>query len=111
MLTRQGMPEIVGSTMALNIIIFGKIFYLFNLRNNYPVISKYFFQNKMAFYIVAILIVLQMGIVYLPFMQDIFHTTNINFAYGWGIPIIMGIIVLIVTEIGKFIRVRVLRKG
>jgi magnesium-transporting ATPase (P-type) len=111
MLTRQGLPEVVGSTMALNIIIFGKIFYLFNLRNNYPVISKYFFQNKMAFYIIGILILLQMGIIYLPFMQDIFHTTNINFWYGWGIPIIAGFIVLIVTEIGKFIRVRVLRKA
>ncbi|WP_442886152.1 HAD-IC family P-type ATPase [Companilactobacillus sp. HBUAS56257] len=111
MLTSQGMPEVLGSTMALNIIIFGKIFYLFNLRNNYPVISKYFFQNKMAFYIVGILILLQMGIIYLPFMQDIFHTTNINFAYGWGIPIIAGIIVLIVTEIGKYIRIHLLRQN
>jgi magnesium-transporting ATPase (P-type) len=65
----------------------------------------------MAFYIVGILILLQMGIIYLPFMQDIFHTTNINFAYGWGIPIIAGIIVLIVTEIGKYIRIHLLRQN
>ncbi|VDG22796.1 cation-transporting P-type ATPase [Lactiplantibacillus mudanjiangensis] len=106
MLTAMGLPNVVGSTMSLNIIIFGKIFYLFNLRNEHPVISKYFFQNKMAFYIIGILIVLQLGIIYLPFMQDVFHTTNVNFWYGWGIPIIAGIIVLIVTEIGKFIRNR-----
>lgn len=105
-LTALGLPNVVGSTMSLNIIIFGKIFYLFNLRNDHPVISKYFFQNKMAFYIIGILIVLQLGIVYLPFMQSVFHTTSINFWYGWGIPIIAGIIVLIVTEIGKFIRFR-----
>jgi len=49
---------------------------------------------------------LQLGIIYLPFMQSVFHTTSINFWYGWGIPIIAGIIVLIVTEIGKFIRFR-----
>ena len=103
-LTAHGLPNVVGSTMSLNIIIFGKIFYLFNLRNDHPVISKYFFLNKMAFYIIGILIVLQLGIIYLPFMQSIFHTTNVNFWYGWGIPIIAGIIVLIVTEIGKFIR-------
>lgn len=110
MLTSRGLPEVVGSTMALNIIIFGKIFYLFNLRNDHPVISKYFFQNKMAFYIIGILILLQMGIIYLPFMQDIFHTTNINFYYGWFIPILAGVVVLIVTEIGKYIRYHVLRK-
>ena len=111
MLTSRGLPEIVGSTMALNIIIFGKIFYLFNLRNDHPVISKYFFQNKMAFYIIGILIVLQMGIIYLPFMQDIFHTTSINLYYGWIIPVLAGVVVLIVTEIGKFIRYRVLRQN
>ncbi|KRN99428.1 HAD-IC family P-type ATPase [Companilactobacillus kimchiensis] len=109
-LTGKGMPEVIGSTMALNIIIFGKIFYLFNLRNDHPVISKYFFQNKMAFYIIGILIVLQLGIIYLPFMQSIFHTTNINLWYGWIIPIIAGVIILIVTEIGKFIRFHMLQK-
>jgi len=110
-LTGKGMPEVIGSTMALNIIIFGKIFYLFNLRNDHPVLSKYFFQNKMAFYIIGILIVLQMGIIYLPFMQSIFHTTTINFWYGWGIPIVAGVIVLIVTELGKFIRFRMLQRN
>ncbi|GEO46163.1 HAD-IC family P-type ATPase [Companilactobacillus kimchii] len=109
-LTGKGLPAIVGSTMALNIIIFGKIFYLFNLRNDHPVVSKYFFQNKMAFIIVAILIVLQLGIIYLPFMQSIFETTNINFYYGWFIPIMAGVIVLAITELGKFIRFRVLKK-
>lgn len=109
-LTGKDLPAIVGSTMALNIIIFGKIFYLFNLRNDHPVISKYFFQNKMAFIIVAILIVLQLGIIYLPFMQSIFETTNINFYYGWFIPIMAGVIVLAITELGKFIRFRVLKK-
>ncbi|MFC6176443.1 HAD-IC family P-type ATPase [Companilactobacillus huachuanensis] len=110
-LTDKGMPEVVGSTMALNIIIFGKIFYLFNLRNDHPVISKYFFQNKMAFYIIGILIALQMGIIYLPFMQSIFHTTNINFTYGWLIPILAGVIVLAVTELGKFIRFHMLQRN
>ncbi len=109
-LTDKGMPEVVGSTMALNIIIFGKIFYLFNLRNDHPVISKYFFQNKMAFYIIGILIALQLGIIYLPFMQSIFHTTNINFTYGWLIPIAAGVIVLAVTELGKFIRFHMLQR-
>ncbi|AVK61600.1 magnesium-transporting ATPase [Lactobacillus sp. CBA3605] len=109
-LTALGLPNVVGSTMSLNIIIFGKIFYLFNLRNNHPVISKYLFQNKMAFYIVGILILLQLGIVYLPFMQSVFHTTNVSFGYGWGIPILAGIVVLIVTEIGKFIRFHFLEK-
>jgi magnesium-transporting ATPase (P-type) len=83
-------------------VIFGKIFYLFNLRNSHPVISKYFFQNKMAFLIIGILLVLQCGIIYLPFMNDIFHTTPVGIVDGWLIPALAGLIVLVVTEIVKF---------
>lgn len=104
--TRLGMPHAVGSTMTLNVIIFGKIFYLFNIRNSYPAISKYFFQNKMAFYIIGVLLILQMSIIYLPFMHSIFHTTNVNFLYGWFIPIVAGIIVLFVTECVKLLRIQ-----
>ncbi|BAP85402.1 cation-transporting ATPase [Paucilactobacillus hokkaidonensis JCM 18461] len=103
--TGLGVPTVVASTMTLNIIIFGKIFYLFNIRNSYPVISKYFFQNKMAFYIIGVLILLQMGIIYLPFMHGIFHTTSVNFFFGWLIPIIAGVIVLVITEIIKLARI------
>lgn len=60
----------------------------------------------MTFYIIGLLIVLQLGIIYLPFMQGIFHTTSVNFWYGWGIPIIAGIVVLVVTEIVKLFRLR-----
>lgn len=40
----------------------------------------------------------------MPFMQDIFHTGSINFVYGWIIPSITGLIVLIVTELVKVVR-------
>lgn len=109
--TKMGVSTVIGSTMALNIIIFGKIFYLFNIRNSFPVISKYFFQNKMAFYIIGILILLQMGIIYLPFMHKIFHTTSVNFFYGWFIPIIAGIIVLFITEVIKLARIEYRKHG
>ncbi len=86
-LTNQGMSTVMGSTMTLNIIIFGKIFYLFNLRNNHPVFSKYFFQNKMAFYIIALLLVLQAGIIYLPLCKQ-FSTQDqlIFFMVGYCRP-------------------------
>jgi len=71
------------------------------------VLSKYFFRNKMSFVIVAILMALQAMIIYWPAMQGVFHTTSVNFHYGWGIPIVAGAIVLIVTEIAKAIRHRI----
>jgi magnesium-transporting ATPase (P-type) len=102
MMTSRGLSATVGSTTALQVVIFGKIFYLFNLRNSHPVISKYFFQNKMAFLIIGILLVLQCGIIYLPFMNAIFHTTPVGLVDGWLIPALAGLAVLVVTEIVKF---------
>ncbi len=99
------LEPLYASTMTVNIILFGKIFYLFNIRNSYPVISKHFFENKMSFVIIGILLLLQVAFTYVPFMQDIFHTRSINFFYGWVVPAIAGFIVLIVTEIVKLIRI------
>ncbi|MEE8824964.1 putative cation-transporting ATPase F [Lentilactobacillus sunkii] len=99
------LTAVLGSTMAVNIIIFGKIFYLFNIRNSYPIISKHFFENKMAFIIIGILLALQAAMFYIPFMQDVFHTGSINFFYGWVVPTIAGFIVLVITEIIKLGRI------
>ncbi|WP_149315563.1 HAD-IC family P-type ATPase [Lentilactobacillus buchneri] len=99
------LTAVLGSTMAVNIIIFGKIFYLFNIRNSYPIISKHFFENKMAFIIIGILLALQAAMFYIPFMQDVFHTGSIDFFYGWVVPTIAGFIVLVVTEIIKLGRI------
>ncbi|KRL05702.1 HAD-IC family P-type ATPase [Liquorilactobacillus oeni] len=106
LVTRQGVSPVLGSTMTLNIIIFGKVFYLFNIRNNHPVFSRYFFKNRMAFYIIALLLILQVGIIYLPSMQKIFHTGTIGFVYGWFLPAGVGLIVLVVTELIKFLKSR-----
>jgi magnesium-transporting ATPase (P-type) len=111
MMTSRGLAATVGSTTALQVVIFGKIFYLFNLRNSHPVISKYFFQNKMAFLIIGILLVLQCGIIYLPFMNDIFHTTPVGLVDGWLIPALAGLAVLVVTEIVKFSHLALTRQA
>lgn len=101
-----GLAPLIGSTMTLNIIILGKIFYLFNIRTNHFIFSKYFFQNKVAFWIIGALLLLQVFIIYTPFMQEIFHTTSINLFWGWIIPLISGAIVLLITETIKLFKQR-----
>lgn len=101
------LTPVLASTMTVNIIIFGKIFYLFNIRNSYPIFSKHFFENKAAFVIIAILIALQAFLIYVPFMQEIFHTADVNFYYGWWVPTVCGLIVLAVTEVVKLTRLHI----
>ncbi|AEV95979.1 HAD-IC family P-type ATPase [Pediococcus claussenii] len=100
-LSGQGVSERIASTVTVNVIVFGKIFYLFNIRTPKPALSKDVLRNWHAFWIVGLLILLQLGLTYLPFMQGIFSTAGMTW-YLWWLPMIAGVIILVVTEIDKF---------
>ncbi|TPR17771.1 HAD-IC family P-type ATPase [Apilactobacillus timberlakei] len=102
-LTGHGYTDAVASTMVVNVVVFGKIFYLFNIRTSKPAISKELFTNMKAFWIIGLMIVLQLILTYIPFMQSYFYTANISLL-DWLIVIASGAVVLIVAEFGKMIR-------
>lgn len=104
-LLRNGLADAAtASTMMVNIIILGKIFYLFNIRTKAIVVSKQFFSNPMAFVTIAAMMVLECILTYVPFMQHVFGTADMSWR-EWGISIAAGFIVLVVTEIDKLIRI------
>lgn len=92
----------IASTVTLNIIVFCKIFYLFNIRSESSVISKNLFTNKIAFLVVGILIALQMCITYIPQMHNVFKTASIEIE-NWIYPLCCGLIIFSIVEIEKFI--------
>ncbi|MHA8137612.1 HAD-IC family P-type ATPase [Lactobacillaceae bacterium Scapto_B20] len=92
----------VASTVVVNVIVFGKIFYLFNIRTSEPLFSKALFSNPKAYLIIGLMIALQFMLTYVPFMQESFKTASIP-ATGWLLSIVAGIVVLSVTEIDKMI--------
>lgn len=102
-LLTQGVSQAVASTMMINIVVLSKIFYLFNIRTSQLVISKSFFSNPKAFLIILIMIILQLIFTYVPFMQSVFYTEDMSLL-AWGISIASGVIILVITEIDKLIR-------
>ncbi|GEK89446.1 ATPase, P-type (transporting), HAD superfamily, subfamily IC [Alkalibacterium putridalgicola] len=107
--TSYGVDQATASTTVVNIMVMSKIFYLFNIRTRKPAFSKDFFSNKMAFVIIGIMLVLQLILTYVPFMQRYFYTAGLD-PLEWMIAIGVGLIVLIVTEADKLIRLKVLNK-
>lgn len=97
--------RVTASTMMVNMIVLGKIFYLFNIRTNTLALSKNLFSNPMAFAIIGIMLALQCFLTYVPFMQEIFQTASMSWR-EWGIAVLAGSVILIVTEIDKIIRLR-----
>lgn len=104
-LLSEGLDAVTASTMMVNIIVVSKIFYLFNIRTSKFALSKEFFSNKPAFLIIGIMMLLQIILTYVPFMQQAFHTAPMSIV-EWGITILAGILILVITEIDKGIRLK-----
>lgn len=97
----MNVPFEVASTMAVNIIIFGKIFYLFNIRTSRLAFDKtVLFSNPMAYVSIGLMIIFQLIFTYVPFMNGIFSTTGL-YLPQWGIVLIASLPVLIVAELNK----------
>lgn len=102
-LLANGVAEDIVRTVTLQTIVFTQLFHLFNSRSiSTFAINKDFFTNKAVFVVAALLIVLQLGITYLPFMNNAFGTTPLTLNY-WIYPMIMGLIVFFVVEAEKAI--------
>ncbi|MCO8128055.1 cation-transporting P-type ATPase [Acidimicrobiia bacterium EGI L10123] len=99
---RSGDNLATTRTMAVNTLVFGQICYLFNSRylreRSYP-LSR-LLANPVAWLAVAALTVLQLGFVYLPFMNTMFETAPLDLVH-WVIPGLIGMGVFAAVEVEK----------
>jgi magnesium-transporting ATPase (P-type) len=81
---RFGMPLDQARTLAVNTLVFGQVFYLFNSRFLYESSLQFrqLFTNKVAWLAVAVLIMLQLAFVYVPFMQLWFGSAPLILSIG-----------------------------
>jgi P-type Ca2+ transporter type 2C len=99
----QDVSNQVARTVAVNTLVAGQLFYLFNARKIVePAIGKGFFQNKYAFMAAGALVVLQIFFVYVPFMNTFFGTAPIDIEL-WSYPLAAGIAVFFIVEGEKLI--------
>jgi potassium/sodium efflux P-type ATPase len=102
LLRNNGLDDDTSRTIAVNTLVAGQLFYLFNCRKiENPAIGKGFFNNRYAFLAAGVLILLQMGFVYLPFMNTFFGTRSIA-ATSWLYPLSAGALVFLIVELEKF---------
>lgn len=90
-------------TIAINILVAGQVFYLFNCRYLHESgFNRGFFDNKAALIAVGALILLQLVFVYAPFMNTWFGTEPILASY-WLWAIGSGFAVFVLVEAEKYI--------
>jgi magnesium-transporting ATPase (P-type) len=92
----------VARTAAVNALVMGEVFYLFNCRRlTAPVFGwSGFFGNPVVLVAIGMLAVLQLLFTYLPLGQTLFGTSAIDLA-TWGRIFVFGGIVYVMVEIEK----------
>jgi magnesium-transporting ATPase (P-type) len=99
---RLGMPVELARTLAVNTLVCGQAFYLFNsrfLRESSLSFTR-LFTNRVVWLAVGVLAVLQLVFVYAPFMQTLFGSTALELRH-WIIPLSIGLAVFLLVEAEK----------
>jgi Ca2+-transporting ATPase len=91
-----------GRTLAFTTLVFCQLFNVFNSRSDYSSAFSHLFTNKLLWAAVALSVVLQVAVIYVPFLNTAFDTTPIA-PMDWALCIAAASLVLWVEEIKKFI--------
>jgi magnesium-transporting ATPase (P-type) len=102
--TGRGESTDVARTIAVNTLVMGELFYLFNSRQLFaPALAPGLFaENRWAWVAVAVLIVAQALFVHAPPMQVMFGTAPLD-AAGWALTVAAGAAIFVIVEIEKAI--------
>ncbi len=92
----------VSRTLAVNMLVSGQLFYLFNCRKILsPSLGSGFFDNKYVFLAVGVLILLQLLFTYVPFMNTLFGTSPIT-NIQWLLVLLGGLLIFFIVEVEKY---------
>jgi len=107
---RNGRPIDEARTIAVNVFVFGEMFYLFNCRSlTYSVFRLGLFTNRWLLGGVLIMIGLQLMYTYAPFMNAGFQSAPIA-AGDWLLILGASAVIFVVISVEKRIRVTLTRR-
>jgi magnesium-transporting ATPase (P-type) len=101
---RLEMPLELARTVAVNTLVCGQVFYLFNSRfmHESSFQLERLFSNRVVWFAVAALALLQLAFVYLPFMNTAFGSAPLALRH-WLVPLGVGFAVFFLVELEKSI--------
>ncbi len=99
----RGASISTARTAAVNVLVFGELFYLFNCRSlSHSMFTLGLFSNPWLFVGVTTMVASQLLFTYSPVMQHVFGTANLGVT-EWTIIIAIGMVIYIAVEIEKWV--------
>ncbi len=98
----NGRPTDEARTLAVNALVMGEIFYLFNSRYIHASVLSWegLLGSRPVLATIGLMLLLQLAFTYLPPMQQLMGTTAIT-AADWGIVTLAGLALLLLVELEK----------
>jgi magnesium-transporting ATPase (P-type) len=89
-------------TVAVNALVMGEMFYLFNCRYLLAPVRNWndFTGNRYVLLTIAVLAVIQLAFTYVPFMQKMFGVVALDMA-AWGLIAGFGVLLFVAVELEK----------
>jgi magnesium-transporting ATPase (P-type) len=99
-----GVSEAAARTLAVNVLVGGQVFYLFNSRfiQASSLGVERFFTNRYVWFAVGVMALLQFAFVYAPPLQSAFGTEGLTL-FDWLKPVAVGVAVFFLVEAEKAI--------
>jgi Ca2+-transporting ATPase len=99
----QGASIEESRTLAVTLFVVVQSFYLLNCRSlNDSVFKINFFSNSYLLIGVALMFIVQLCFIYLPFMNTIFNSAPISLN-SWGLMLLYGFISLVIVDFEKYL--------
>lgn len=103
---RTGHTLAEARTVAVNVFVFGELFYLFNCRSLTAASWRSrLTSNRILWGGVGLMVALQLLYTYIPGMNRLFASAPISLQ-SWGWVILTGVVIHVVVELEKWIRRR-----
>ena len=101
---RLGLPLELARTLAVNTLVCGQAYYLFNSRYLHESSLRLdrLLANWIAWLAVGVLAVLQLAFVYAPFMHRWFGSAPLRFRH-WLVPLSVGAVLFLAIEMEKWV--------
>ena len=91
-------------TIVFTVLCLSQMGHVFAIRSDYAsLFSQGLLSNKPLLWAVLLTLILQMAVIYMPFLQGIFHTQPLNFT-ELGIAFGLSLVVFVAVEIEKAVR-------
>ena len=106
----RGLSESYARTVAVNVLVMGELFYLFNCRSlTHSVFHVGMFSNHLLWLGIILMVLSQLLFTYVPVMNSLFGSAPISLA-SWGLVVASSFALSLIIETEKWIMRNILDK-